>query len=302
MKVFFSHTGFHNLLPMYDVDVHGSFLDLVNEINAIHGLAGIKSKIVMGNKIASGARVFANVQIHETHINDRVFYKYYEKETTYEISGLNQALSEDIDNILISLFDPKVLLDLLNRGQAPNCNGDKVPFPYVDLEGTPKTMRCLPSIDNIDFDFDIKREYIYGFKPGETSLEQLRIERGEKASLAINDGEFDNHHTRLLPSDMVDAIRDIWELPDGTGSLRLFQEDALFFIMSKLLKATYPKEKQLLLSMPTGGGKTEAFMIPLLSHIYLQKQSGAPRCKERYYLPNKRASKRSSVSLRRNAI
>ncbi len=76
---------------------------------------------------------------------------------------------------------------------------------------------------------------------------------------------------------LVDAIRDIWELPEGVGTLRLFQEDSLFFIMSRLLNTTIPQEKQLLLSMPTGGGKTEAFLIPLLAHIYQEKVNGAEK-------------------------
>ena len=277
MKVYFSHTGIHNLYPMIEIDSQDTYQSLINEINAIPSLNGIKSKIAVNGKILSGTRIFSNIQVVETTINGKHYYKYYEKQNTFEVSTLTGRISDDIENILISIFDPEILLHLLNKGQAPNKYGDKVPFPYVDEEGTPKIMKCLPSIDNIDFDIDIQKEYIYGFKSGETTLEKLKISRGEAPYIAYKDGSFDKNHSRLLPLDMVEAIRAIWDLPEATGSLRLFQEDALFFIMAKLMKEQYPKEKQLLLSMPTGGGKTEAFMIPLLSHVYLKKQAGAPK-------------------------
>lgn len=277
MKVFFSHTGIHNLIPMIEIDKQDTYLSLVNEINAIPSLNGIKSKIALNGKVLSGARIFVDIQVIETTINGKPYYKYYEKQNTFEVSSLDLSIPDGVENILISIFDPAILLQLLNKGQAPNENGDKVSFPYIDEEGTPKVMKCLPSIDNIDFDVDIQKEYIYGFKTGETTLEELKIPKGGNPSIAIKDGTFNKKSSKLLPADMVEAIREIWDLPDGKGSLRLFQEDALFFIMSKLMKKSYPQEKQLLLSMPTGGGKTEAFMIPLLSHIYLRKQAGAPK-------------------------
>lgn len=185
MKVYFSHTGIHNLYPMLEIDASGTFLSLINSINDVPSLNGIKPKIALNGKIISGARIFVNVFVITTIINDKAYYKYYEKESTYEISDLKRDIPEGIENILISIFDPEVLLELLNKGQAPKENGEKVSFPYVDEEGTARVLKCLPSIGNIDFDIDTKREYIYGFKPGDTTLDQMRIARGEKAKTWI---------------------------------------------------------------------------------------------------------------------
>lgn len=275
MKVFFSHTGFNNLMPSVDIDCSGTYLQLINEINSMPEYSGIKSKIVLDGKVQSSARIFSNVLVQETPINGRTCYKFFEKETTIEVSSLTSAIPADTTNILISLFDPGVLLRLLDKGQAPMPDGSKYKFDYVDESGNKKKFTCLPAIGNIDFDLETSKEYIHGFKTGETTLEQLKIPHGELPKIAFNGEEFDKQNSKLLPEDMVDAIRDIWELPAGAGSLRLFQEDSLFFIMAKLLQTRFPREKQLLLSMPTGGGKTEAFMIPLLSHIYMRKKNGA---------------------------
>lgn len=272
MKVFFSHTGFHNLLPSLEVSGARTYLDIVDYVNSIPEYTGIKSRIAQDSKVASGARFFANVEVVTTKICGSDNYKYYEKQNTYELSKLDEVINNDIENILISMFDPEILLQLLDKGQAPGPNGEKIQFTYVDENGTEKHLKCLPSIDNIQFEYDTQREYIFGFKNGETTLEQLKLEKGNSPVIKFVGDNFDKLNSKLIPADMVEAIRDIWELPDGVGSLRLFQEDSLFFIMAKLLHADFPKERQLLLSMPTGGGKTEAFMIPLLSHIYLSKQ------------------------------
>ena len=77
MKVFFSHTGIHNLIPMIEIDKQDTYLSLVNEINAIPSLNGIKSKIALNGKVLSGARIFVDVQVIETTINGKPYYKYY---------------------------------------------------------------------------------------------------------------------------------------------------------------------------------------------------------------------------------
>lgn len=276
MKIYFSHTGINHLKPVLEMACEGTYLDLINAINALPDLVGIKSSIVLEGSLLSSARLFGNVEVIEKEINGSKNYKYYEKEDTFEITQLSQKVPSDVNNILISIFDPAILLHLLELGQAP-VDGDSQKFNYIDEEGNEKNTKYLPAINNIDFDFDVISEDIYAFKAGETTLEQLKIKKGDIPVINFQGEEFDKGSSRLLPEDMVDAIREIWELPMGKGALRLFQEDALFFIMARLMKAPYPKEKELLLSMPTGGGKTEAFMIPLLSHIYLEKLAGAEK-------------------------
>lgn len=84
MKVYFSHTGVNNLMPMIDVDSKGTFLQLVDQINCNPKITGIKSKIALEGKILSSARIFINVDVKSTDVNGSTYYKFYEKENTQE--------------------------------------------------------------------------------------------------------------------------------------------------------------------------------------------------------------------------
>ncbi|MEJ2252048.1 MAG: DEAD/DEAH box helicase, partial [Candidatus Lokiarchaeota archaeon] len=56
--------------------------------------------------------------------------------------------------------------------------------------------------------------------------------------------------------------------------LRQFQMESLFYISSmlKIFNKNNEKLKSMILSMPTGGGKTEAFLIPLLNYLLIFKK------------------------------
>ena len=56
------------------------------------------------------------------------------------------------------------------------------------------------------------------------------------------------------------------------SSLRLFQEDTLRHILNEISKPNDMIKQPLLLSIPTGGGKTEAFLIPLIAHLFDQRE------------------------------
>lgn len=267
MKIFFSHTGNSQYLPEINIASTNTLYELIDNINQLPEYSGILNVVCEGGKISSSARVFANIEVKEETNQDITMRRYYEQENTIELTSLNAPIDVCFSNILITLFDPSKLLELLDRSQTEQVKG----FEHVDELGREKESKYKPIISAIDFDVDVKRENIFGFKNGETTLESLKIVHGEKAKIDLIKDDFNKNTSKLLPEDLIDAIRDIWELPQDAGTLRLFQEDSLFFIMSRLMKTEYPKEKQLLLSMPTGGGKTEAFMIPLLSHIYQKK-------------------------------
>jgi ATP-dependent helicase YprA (DUF1998 family) len=51
------------------------------------------------------------------------------------------------------------------------------------------------------------------------------------------------------------------------------QEDSLFYILSKLKNPEMVSKESLLLAIPTGGGKTEAFLIPVISYIHEKKNN-----------------------------
>lgn len=272
MKIYFSHTGNNQLLPEIEI-VASTLSELIDKINQLPNFIGIKNEICLSGKLLSSIRIFANVEAKIESVYDIHTRKYYETDNTIELTDINSPLDASIENILISLFNPQLLLSMINACQTEQ---DKE-FSYTDELGRVKTKKYKPIIDNIDFSVNVMEEPIYGFRNGESTLEDLKIVRGDSAYISIDGESFDKCNSKLLPEDLVNAIRKIWELPDGAGTLRLFQEDALFFIMSRLLKTPYPKETQLLLSMPTGGGKTEAFMIPLLANVYQEKLNGAPK-------------------------
>lgn len=276
MKVYFSHTGLQGILPSVEVGDRRNIREIIDYINSLPDMSGLKPHISNNGKLSSSARIFSDILVEEFDVNDHTFTKYFESSATCEWGSMGDTVPENAKNVMISLFEPGVLLKLLDQGTAPQ-DGPRQILQYIDVNGMEKIHALKPTISNIEFEFDTRKEYIHEFQKGEASLESLKIPTGSKAHIEFNKDEFDKLQSKLLPEDMVEAIRSIWELSKGEGTLRLFQEDALFFIMARLLNLELPKEKQLLLSMPTGGGKTEAFMIPLLSHIYLQKKSGSPK-------------------------
>ena len=86
MKIYFSHTGINHLKPVLEMACEGTYLDLINAINALPDLVGIKSSIVLEGSLLSSARLFGNVEVIEKEINGSKNYKYYEKEDTFEIT------------------------------------------------------------------------------------------------------------------------------------------------------------------------------------------------------------------------
>lgn len=273
IKVYFSHTGNPILKNIKYIDcLSGNILDIINDLNFNKGLLGIKSQLLSdNNKILSHVRIFRNVDVVESENG----YSYYEKFDTFEITQIyeNEIIS-DGESILIALFQPEYLVSLLNDGLSLG----KDSFRYRDMNGSEEEKQYRPVITEINnIETDLIKEEVKEFKFGETDLSELSVCKNEKPSINYINDTFDKHNSKILPEEIVDAIRDIWELPQGEGKLRLFQEDALFFIMAKLLKQPYPLESQLLLSMPTGGGKTEAFMIPIVSYIFKEKQFNTSR-------------------------
>lgn len=277
MKIYFSQVGKKVIFTEIE-SVKMTVKEIINTINSKPEFIGIKNSILEEDSISSQARIFENIHVVSSLVNgtDETFYKFYEKDSefTKEIKNINSIITSE--NILISIFDTKSIIKSIKDGLKDN--HDK--FSYVPSGNFKKIVEDYkPMIDiSDDENEELIIEDIYGFKKGETTLESLTIPKGNDAVLVLNNCNskeeaniFNKSESKLIPEDLVSAIRDIWDLPDGKGTLRLFQEDALFFILSKLMNNSIPHEKELLLSMPTGGGKTEAFMIPILANIYQKK-------------------------------
>lgn len=264
VKVYFSHMGNPLLKGINELEVNeGTVLEVINQIN--RKVLGIRDCILSdNNKILSSARLFKNIDVYE---NEYGAVNYYEKDDTIEIKNVEDEKIVNGENLLISLFEPQYLKALLNKALAESTDV----FKYTDMNGATNSEKYKPIISAIDG--EVIREEIKEFKLGQTTLESLKVKKNEQPFIKINNKEFDKKGSKLLPEELVNAIKDIWGIEDeAQGRLRLFQEDSLFFIMSKLLHNDYPTEDHLLLSMPTGGGKTEAFMIPIVSNIFLKKQ------------------------------
>lgn len=267
MKVYFSHTGINNYMPEIDITYSGTCEGLIDSINIINGYSQLKNVVLEKGKLSSNTRIFVNIVVNKSIKSGVQVYKFYENDRTKEITNIYDLIDNEVNNILITIFDAESLLNMINKSLTEQ----SVKFDYHDERGINRSKEYKPTIKNLQFDYDVLKEDIYGFKNGETTLESLKYSSYESPSIIYNENGFLKQNSKLLVEDLVEAIREIWDLPKGIGTLRLFQEDSLFFMMARLFNIGYPKEKHLLLSMPTGGGKTEAFMIPILARVYHKK-------------------------------
>ena len=272
MKVYVSHTGIENWGWSFESD-KTCVKEIIEEMNNSGLFPQIYNRVFEDGKISSSTRMFADVEV--ICENNDSCYKYYEHENTREIYSDTDEL-DDSENLLISVFDAEALVRILDSTMKPTVGQ----LSYVDDDGNTQTTEYKPMIQGIDFSVESKMQTLYEFVNGEATLEELKYSNGEDPIISYDGEKIDKKNSKILPADLIDAIREIWGLEDGTGKLRLFQEDSLFFICERLLKQREIHEKQLLLSMPTGGGKTEAFMIPIIADIYSKKKKeDSPRIK-----------------------
>lgn len=265
MKIYVSHTGINGW--GYEFSTDESVLEeAIIEMSDSGSFDQIYNIVFIEGKISSSTRIFANVDVVEE--NDGISVKFYEKKETVELKSLRDEIA-NYSNILISVFEAGALIHLLNASMK--VSSDSLVYKNEDGVNVSKTFR--PMIEEVEFQTEVKSQTLYEFVNGKRTLNELKYSNGQVPHIAYDsNGNIDKTQSALLPEDLAEAIQDIWGLEDGNGKLRLFQEDSLFFISEQLLKLNTSKEKHLLLSMPTGGGKTEAFMIPIISSIYEKKQ------------------------------
>lgn len=199
-----------------------------------------------------------------------------EKNVAKQITTLAEPVGEG-DNLLISLFDVQFIDSLLTEGLAL----PEETYHYEDEEGRPKRdyfrSYVLPVQRNLTH-----LENVPAFVDSAVEIRQLMFELTDDENFmrfSLRPGAdtldcFVREDSRVIPAPLAPALYGLLADSDEVSPqahLRLFQEDALFFILAKLWRPDCIREKALLLSIPTGGGKTEAFVFPLISHILARK-------------------------------
>lgn len=267
VKVDYSHLGEDEIKRIKDgeeeYDFEGELMDLIAAINSNH--PGFRNLVIgRDNKILSSVRIYKNIKIEDGRVLDN--------DETKPIYDIHENITND-ENVLFSIYNAKKFAKLLE---------ETLKTPRSKLEYTdPKRLEPSTS-DYKKFLEEIKgsvEEGIKKFESGNSSLKDLLIPNGKFIDINIRKTEditdlFDRKNSKLLPESLIHAIMKIWELDSTDTKLYAHQEDALFYILGKLHKPNEVPKEALLLSIPTGGGKTEAFLIPIISHIYDEKSRG----------------------------
>jgi superfamily II DNA/RNA helicase len=200
------------------------------------------------DKIKSSVLVFRNVEITGNG-------RWLESSDTSKIGDLDERV-QAYENLLIAIFDPdramKLLTDTLtatdhrlHHAGGSNSYRAFMSGPDETFSGQPLWLRTSP-------------EPLYPFCKGRPMGE------------LVTEGVISLEQERLVPTRLRDAVADLWGL-DPDFRLRLFQEEVLVHILREL-RTPNAERRPLLLSIPTGGGKTEAFLIPLIANLYDQKR------------------------------
>jgi hypothetical protein len=244
----------------------GSVKDILKKINTDH--PGILPLIIDGSdRIRSGASLVRNVVAE----GDRIFI---EKEKSIPIESANEIIGDE-ENLLISIFDLGFFEELFDKVLTPGSEK----FSYLNEDGRANKSKYRGYITKISREH-ILHESVKDFVISDIGIGQLEFDLVNDVDIRFKPGDstidrFLREQSRIVPSPLIDAIVALLADPeqeDGLGvRLRLFQEDCLFFVLGKLWAPESIPERALLLSMPTGGGKTEAFVFPLVSHILIRK-------------------------------
>lgn len=264
--VYFSHTSTElpELASTSQIEVTpGTVGEVLGRLN--NRYPGLRPRLVDGSgQVRSGAMLMRNVILEDGRI-------LVDKEKSQSVESLDQPLRDD-ENLLVSLFDIRFIEALLREGLTPSSET----FPYESDGGRPNQH---PYRGYILPDYEIERENVQAFVNSSLEIDQLMFSLTDEIHFAFRPGDrtldrFIRRESRVIPAPLTSAIYDLLADPEEDTSrvhLRLFQEDALFFMLGKLWAPESIPERALLLSMPTGGGKTEAFVFPLVSHLLTRK-------------------------------
>lgn len=184
-------------------------------------------------------------------------------ENTRSVRSLDESWSADDHNVLVSLFRPdemvRFLLETL-AGEAPSASSRGSRVRLLSSSHATHNSQALFA--------RAEPEPIYGFTSGQPVAQLLA------------EGEINVQRDQLLPKPLAKALATVLDAPSDLHEFRLraFQEEMLRHALDELggAKQDNSLRRPLLLSIPTGGGKTEAFLTPLLAHL-LDKRSRARR-------------------------
>lgn len=265
MEIFYSNIGGDELknIPEFEkIAFNGKLKDLINILNSKN--PGFRNLILdRHDKIKSSVSIFKNIYYDGKRI--------YDSENTQLIKNTDDLISND-DKILISIFNTRKLGQLLET----TLKNPEYELLYKD----PKELDLIPLTPKkfLNDVYGPLEEPVMSFRSGETTLKDLEIPKGKFVDIVTKNYDniydlFDRNSSRLLPSSLLKAIKKIWDLDSLDSRLYLHQEDCLFYILGKLRNPQEVPNESLLLAIPTGGGKTEAFLIPIISHILNKKNN-----------------------------
>jgi len=251
IQVYFSHVGEKPFVGTEEPEwaAPGQLAHILTELEIRHPEMRKEILDQSGEHINSAAMIFKHVVID----TDK---RLLEGESTKPVKGLDEVISDEDENLLIAVFHPeqliKFLLETLTRSED-----------HFQYGGSHKEYRAYISAAKADQNgqklfVEGTPEKLYPFTDGRviTELE--------------TDDLIDTRRNKLIPSPLRKAIENLWEIQTDLR-LRYFQEEALVHILGQLAQANESAQQPLLLSIPTGGGKTEAFLIPLIAHLYNER-------------------------------
>ncbi len=204
-----------------------------------------------GSRFRSSVLAYKNIETdHEG--------RWLEGSYTEPVTDFDESLSAN-ENLLIALFNPERLMELL--AGALTTTDER-----LEHAGGSSRQRAFMSgpedtLGNQPLWLQSEPEPLYPFR------------KGRPIADLVTEGLISLDQEKLIPASLRRAIARLWEL-DEDFQLRLFQEEALIHILHELRAPEGAERHPLLLSIPTGGGKTEAFLIPLIAHLYDLKLAG----------------------------
>src|SRR6266496_977179 len=248
IRVHFSHVGDTPLTGIRESELvkPGKLDDILAEIETHY--PGLRCEILdpSGRQVNSSVMIFKRIVVNADG-------RLLEGELTRPVRNLNDVIADEDENLLIALFHPERLINFLletltrSEDRFQYSGGDKEYRAYISAPNEAQGGQKLF--------VEVTPEPLYPFMHGR-AISELKT-----------DALIDVGRNKLIPTALLYSIAKLWEI-ETDFRLRLFQEEALVHVLNELAQADDSARRPLLLSIPTGGGKTESFLIPLIAHLY----------------------------------
>jgi superfamily II DNA/RNA helicase len=271
--VWLSHLGENSISGLGQIDADGNTIrQIIESIEKAHpGFESVVLSKKSKSKFDVSTRVYYRPAIIEDANNQRVIHLPEEQTSIIESPDDPRVIAKE-DNVLFSILKPDKFKEFLEMGLMDK--GQIVEVP----SGPSSKERITPKFFLRNEELNFKPQKMLAFCEGVSTLAQLTQNPGRSPEFKYKGANldvlerFDRKNSRILPKRLSEAICRIWKGFTPSSHLRLFQEDAFFFILTKLDDPAAFEKGHLLISAPTGGGKTEAFVFPLVAHILFEKE------------------------------